>query len=92
MECPKSFFHVSLDAHAQRGLRYLVCVRLSVLCLFPRLRATRQQNSDTNGFIGFVLKGDFRISTYSVPSISGTARVSQDNCFEDIMDNKIMII
>ena len=43
---------LTLGAHAQRGLQYLVCVSVSV-CLLPRflpLRATRRPKSDTNGF------------------------------------------
>ena len=44
---------LTLGAHTQRGLQYLVCksVRLSVvLSVTTFLRATRRPKSDTNGF------------------------------------------
>ena len=67
---PLLHFSLTLGAHAPEGYSVSVSVRPSFLpsvCLLPRflrLRATRQQNSDTNGFIATLasLKGDFRIT------------------------------
>ena len=72
--------YLTHDAHAQRGLRCFVLVCPSVLCLllhvrlYTRNETTKQRYQRVHRCTGFVLKGDFRITTYSVPSISGTAR------------------
>ena len=59
---------LTLGAHGQRRLRYLVCkcVCLSVCYHVFCHCATRQQNSDTNGFIATLAsfkKGDFHKTT-----------------------------
>ena len=75
---------LTLGAHAQRGLQYLVChsVCLSV-CLLPRflpLRATRRPKSNTNGSVPHWLdfkNGDFRKSTAFKSYGVKTKRTSQ---------------
>ena len=42
---------LTLDAHAQRGLRYLSGMSVSLLPRFLPLHATREQNSDTRRFV-----------------------------------------